>query len=264
MPADPVAATTTNNKPPVTPATDGRPPANPRAFELQHVHQVYDNIASHFSQTRYKTWPVIQAFVESLPNGAVVADIGCGNGKYMSVRSTELQWIGLDHSHGLLSECRERLRKLHAAETTAELQQQHPRQELIMSDIMRLPLRSHSVHHAICIAVLHHLSTVERRVESLKELMRIVRETTGRVLVFVWAMEQQATSKRRFDDGHQDVMVPWRSGDQVYQRYYHVFKQGELESLVEEAARQLNVDVVFGQHGYDRDNWYCEFSWCRR
>jgi hypothetical protein len=37
----------------------------------------------------------------------------------------------------------------------------------------------------------------------------------------------------------------------VYQRYYHLFTQGELESLVSSAGgRVLNS-------GYDRDNHYC-------
>lgn len=37
---------------------------NPQAFEEQHVHSVYNEIASHFSMTRYKPWPVIKEFIE--------------------------------------------------------------------------------------------------------------------------------------------------------------------------------------------------------
>ena len=32
-------------------------------FENQHVHQVYEEIAHHFSSTRYKAWPVVEEFI---------------------------------------------------------------------------------------------------------------------------------------------------------------------------------------------------------
>ena len=43
----------------------------------------------------------------------------------------------------------------------------------------------------LCIAVLHHLSTAERRLSGLRELVRITRPG-GLVLVYVWALEQEA------------------------------------------------------------------------
>lgn len=51
------------------------------------LNSVYEAIASHFSDTRYKPWPLIPAFLASLPSGSVGADLGCGNGKYLGVRS---------------------------------------------------------------------------------------------------------------------------------------------------------------------------------
>lgn len=39
----------------------------------------------------------------------------------------------------------------------------------------------------------------------------------------------------------------------VYQRYYHLFQEGELEQLA--AAAPLAVV----DHGYDRDNWWGHF-----
>lgn len=44
--------------------------------------QVYEEIASHFSDTRHKPWPNVLAFVQALPLGSLVVDVGCGNGKY--------------------------------------------------------------------------------------------------------------------------------------------------------------------------------------
>lgn len=51
-------------------------------LENQHVHDVYEDIAGHFSETRHKPWPNVLNFVEKLEIGAVLVDVGCGNGKY--------------------------------------------------------------------------------------------------------------------------------------------------------------------------------------
>lgn len=62
--------------------------------------------------------------------------------------------------------------------------------EVVTADCMALPLRSSCYDAVICIAVIHHLSTEERRVEALKELVRVLC-VGGRLLVYVWAFEQQ-------------------------------------------------------------------------
>ena len=46
--------------------------------------QVYDTIASHFSGTRHSQWPRVREFIECQPAGSILADIGCGNGKYLT------------------------------------------------------------------------------------------------------------------------------------------------------------------------------------
>eukprot|EP00947_MAST-08B_sp_MAST-8B-sp1_P005086 g5086.t1 len=53
-------------------------------FEIEHVQRVYDSIAQQWSGTRYKPWPRVQAFLADpryVPKGALVGDLGCGNGK---------------------------------------------------------------------------------------------------------------------------------------------------------------------------------------
>ena len=39
------------------------------------------------------------------------------------------------------------------------------------------------------IAVIHHFSSPERRLNAIKELFRIAK-TGGKILIFVWALEQ--------------------------------------------------------------------------
>lgn len=53
------------------------------------------------------------------------------------------------------------------------------------------------------IAVLHHLSTEQRRLAVLTEMVRCLRPG-GKLLVTVWAVEQ---SKKKYAE--QDNLIPW-------------------------------------------------------
>jgi tRNA (uracil-5-)-methyltransferase TRM9 len=107
--------------------------------------------------------------------------------------------------------------------------------------------------------VIHHFASPDRRLQAIKDLFKVVK-SGGRVLVFVWALEQTKFSKRNFEPGQQDVFVPWKmtpkKGENeadlpVYNRYYHLFKKGELDALFEQ-IEGVEVDTS----GYDRDNHY--------
>ncbi len=62
-----------------------------RALERTHVHEVYESIAEHFSDTRHTQWPRVAAFLDSLPPGAILVDAGCGNGKYLGSNRNQHQ-----------------------------------------------------------------------------------------------------------------------------------------------------------------------------
>lgn len=81
-------------------------------------------------------------------------------------------------------------------------------------------------------------------------------------MLSAWALEQGGESKRRFEN--QDVMVPWKTtksakkgedgdgqdADGVVQRFCHVFREGELEEMVELMEGVSLVDSFF-----DTSNW---------
>ena len=100
------------------------PQSESEAQELEalHVYKVYDEIAEHFSDTRHSPWPMVSAFLRSLPADSFVADVGCGNGKYLGVNKA-IAMFGSDRSMNLIQICRERG---HCA---------------IISDILTLPYR---------------------------------------------------------------------------------------------------------------------------
>lgn len=160
-----------------------------RAAELEdkHVRQVYDAIATHFSATRYKAWPKVEEFVLSLPKGSTLGDIGCGNGKYMGV-NPNITVTGCDISQELVKICRSR------------------GFQVVVADALNVPFNDACFDNCISIAVLHHISTVPRRLKVMSELLRLTK-AGGRILLCAWAKEQDVDSRRRFDDP--DVWVPW-------------------------------------------------------
>jgi tRNA (uracil-5-)-methyltransferase TRM9 len=155
-----------------------------------------------------------------------------------------------------------------------------------VADNLSLPHPPGTFDFAISIAVIHHLSTPARRIEAVKAVLEIIRQPSsstpqgpGKALIYVWALEQK-DSRRGWDEGHeQDVMVPWvlkqkkekkvkqrrgdvtgdvpvkeekkeEGGDKTFLRYYHLYKQGELEQDIAEAG-----GVVL-ESGYEKDNWW--------
>ncbi|XP_013921711.1 PREDICTED: alkylated DNA repair protein alkB homolog 8 [Thamnophis sirtalis] len=140
-------------------------------LEQKYVHEVYEDIARHFSNTRHSPWPQVMEFLKGLPCGAIVADVGCGNGKYLGL-CKELYMLGCDRSKTLVDICGEK-----------EFQ-------ALVCDALTVPIRSGSCDACISIAVIHHFSTAERRLAVLCELTRLLRPG-GKALVYVWAMEQE-------------------------------------------------------------------------
>ncbi|KAF8955456.1 hypothetical protein BDZ97DRAFT_1907645 [Flammula alnicola] len=264
---------------------------SPEIYEDQNVHAIYDEIAAHFSSTRYKPWPIIANFLSSLATGWVGLDSGTGNGKYLPLpldRPGDIWTIGLDRSRNLLEIARK-------AGATGVLR------EVVVGNVLDNPWRSGIFDYAISIATIHHLATHERRrfavkvcLSTTQRLLESVSPAHGRVLIYVWAIEQDELSKRKViaeedipPSRGKDVVVPWvlskelgisakspsqGKEPQVYNRYYHMFAKGELSGLVVEAARELGlqvgvkpedgaknmrgVEVV--QDGWERSNYYVE------
>ncbi|EEB06970.2 tRNA methyltransferase Trm9 [Schizosaccharomyces japonicus yFS275] len=244
------------------------------AYEEEHVHRVYDQIANHFSATRYKPWPVVDRYLSSLSPGSVGVDVGCGNGKYLGLNSNAYL-IGNDRCSNLVRIASNR-------------------GPALVADGLAAPHPTGRFDFAISIAVIHHFSTPERRREGIAEVLRVLRPQ-GTALFFVWALEQQ-NSRRGWKEGDsQDVYVPWVLGDRyqggkkkdkkekgesstgspaassvateaadaselvsaasskpepvVYQRYYHLFKKGELEECIQSVGGTVMKAAMTGITG---------------
>ncbi|KAL7414551.1 hypothetical protein BDY24DRAFT_385611 [Mrakia frigida] len=363
------------------PLTVAAPPESPSTYEQQNVHDVYNQIATHFSATRYKPWPTIQQFLLSIPPGSLGLDAGCGNGKYLpswdSPLSSGAIMVGLDRSENLAALARRVgfaegdsaggggeqvplvVHDLAAAgNEEGGRKDDGRRREVMVGDVLDLGgVREGSMDFAISIATLHHLSTPQRRLTTVRTFLRVLSPIHGRGMIHVWALEQGEGARRVVPEGGkaQDVFVPWvlskeapktvgealkgkkekkikvkkeqhqRKGDprreggrdardmsvdpsttedstpapappppstdtpttdlpldeeppRVYQRYYHLFKSGELQDLLASACEEEGFSflpfsedgeveeeegvegkwVQIVKQGWDRDNWFCE------
>ena len=150
----------------------------PTEIEKKHVYEVYDKISEHFSQTRYKPWPLVSEFLNSLEKNSMVLDVGCGNGKYLSENKNLVMW-GTDRSGNLLSIAKEK--NINA--------------QCFIADSLKLPIKSESFDAAISIAVIHHFSNELLRIQALKEIFRVIKKN-GKVLIYVWAMEKKKKNSK--------------------------------------------------------------------
>lgn len=198
------------------------------SIEKKNVKDIYNKIAKEFSDTRYRPWSCVESFLDNIQSGCKLGDIGCGNGKNMKYRKDCINF-GCDFSEELVSICKS------------------DGLNVIYGDILDIPFETDSFHYTICIAVIHHLSTVEKRVKAINEIMRVTKKG-GKALILVWALEQPENSRRKFTK--QDNMVSWKDkrGNLLGERYYYVFKKGELESLVD---KEFTISKSF----YELGNW---------
>eukprot|EP00970_Alexandrium_tamarense_P008705 scaffold1665_cov270-Alexandrium_tamarense.AAC.3 len=191
--------------------------------ESKHVHAVYDAIATQWHHTRGKRgvlWAGATQFLEHLPPGSLEADVGCGDGKYFSaILGANSYVLGTDISEPLL---RTAAITRGGNEGKSNMTVEGPQYQLLpeekhalttnpataVADCIHLPIRTGSCDAAICIAVMHHLSTEGRRIRCLSELARIVK-VGGLINVQAWALEQENDSKRKFHGT--DVLVPFNA-----------------------------------------------------
>ncbi|KAK9497636.1 hypothetical protein O3M35_004327 [Rhynocoris fuscipes] len=241
-------------------------------IETKFVKETYNNIAHHFSLTRYKPWPNVRDFVMSFPVGSLLLDVGCGNGKYFG-SNKYIYEVGCELSVPLSEICKGN------------------GYQVINADCLSLPFQDNMFDGVLCIAVIHHLSSLNRRQQAVREILRVLSEE-GRALIYVWADQQEFvrnSSKPQSDrrevhkktlplketnlainskvtlpiianDGSnfltKDVLVPWTHNKEkkTYLRYYHIFGEDELEKLV------IDSGGIILQVYHDMGNWGVEMT----
>ena len=201
---------------------------------MNSVEKIYNKIAKDFDRTRYKVWNRVATFLDSLEPNTRVLEVGCGNGKNMLYRN-DLQMSGIDISDEQVSICKEK------------------GLDVEKSNMTKLSFSNSEFDSIICIATYHHLDNDEERAQALKEIYRVLKKS-GRVMICVWAMEQPSNTKHRFTKS--DELVSWKIDNETYYRYYHIYKEKELEEEIRSLCPEFTTESVF----YHCGNWYIVLS----
>jgi ubiquinone/menaquinone biosynthesis C-methylase UbiE len=207
-------------------------------IEKEYVMDVYNQIASSFDNTRGKNyWATVSNFIQNIKDAQLnILDLGCGNGKYIPLFKPSHKVYALDNSEELLK----------------IVNQRYPHIQTSNSDVTNTGFESNSFDHVISVAVIHHLNTLERRIQMIQEIYRILK-INGTGLISAWAttaLTNKFISFNSFNSfnslnnnsqSQSDYLVPW---DNQFNRFYHLFSSNEFEELIEKAGLEDKVNIV--------------------
>jgi 2-polyprenyl-3-methyl-5-hydroxy-6-metoxy-1,4-benzoquinol methylase len=200
---------------------------------LALVKRNYQEIAADFDATRRKElWPEMSRLAEEVKDNDYVLDAGCGNGRLLEAwPDKKINYLGFDNSFELIELA----------------QRNYPGREFMVTDILSLdPVApGRKFDHIFCLAVLPHIPSRELRLETLEQLAQRLKPS-GRLIISTWNLWgikkyrglifksywHKIWRKRKLD--FNDLIFPWKNvqGQEVSQRYYHVFTKRELRKLV--------------------------------
>jgi ubiquinone/menaquinone biosynthesis C-methylase UbiE len=196
---------------------------------------IWNSIASSFDTTRKKPWEQVITFLKTLGPINILADLGCGNGRHLPACSNiSSKVLAIDISINLLSIAKQQMYKKFISNVA-----------FLDATLTHLPIRSDSIDAAIYIASLHTLQTREQRIQSIKELHRILR-TGKKALISVWSRDQERfkhiiqnndTSIHHTEQG--DIIVRWKQHNLDIPRFYHLYTKHELIRELTEGGFQI-------------------------
>lgn len=194
-----------------------------------NLKKVYEDIANEFDQTRQRVWSCVGKFLDTIERDSLGLEIGCGNGKNMLYRG-DLNMVGIDFCETFVNMCKDK------------------NLSVIQGDMRNLPFNNDIFDFSISVAVLHHLYKRENRLQALKEQLRVTK-SGGKILILVWALNQENGSVRKFKNS--DEMVSWKKKDgNIVYRYYHLYKE---EELLEDIYNIKGVEI--SDYFNERGNW---------
>jgi tRNA (uracil-5-)-methyltransferase TRM9 len=107
------------------------------------------------------------------------------------------------------------------------------------------PFKNETFDHILSIAVIHHFSTKERRIDALKDLYRLLKPQ-GTILLYVWSkhVSKQKKFEKIGDDENNDYRVIWNN-DPTKIRYYYLYEINELKDDCISAGfiiKEINIE----------------------
>jgi ubiquinone/menaquinone biosynthesis C-methylase UbiE len=148
-------------------------------------------------------------------------NLGCGHGADFLPFRDSFELYGMDYSAEMLK-LAEKFSLKHNFKAV-----------LTQADLRQLPYENDSFDRAIAIATYHHLKGHDEQLKALLELKRVLK-TGGEAFITVWNKGQT-----RFLFKPRELLIPFKTGDKIVERYYYLFTYGEIERLARKAGFEI-------------------------
>ncbi len=207
-------------------------------FLLEKTKEDYNLISEEFARTRAFPSEDIKALADYSRPGEKILDFGCGSGRlFAALKDKAIEYFGADVSP----------KQIEIAKRN------YPEADFRITSGLVLDFPENFFDKVYAIAVLHHLPSLELRLQLLKELKRVLKPA-GQLFLRVWDIWPDREKRKLFwqfaflkligknklDFG--DIFMSWKDsqGKILAERYYHCFTKRELKRL----ARQAGFKIV--------------------
>jgi len=222
--------------------------------DFRKAEETWDNIARSFDTTRKNPWPQCLNFIEKIKKLDTIVDIGCGNGRHLIPCAKRCKKaIGIDISRNLLRIVQKKMNNKNIKNI-----------DLIHSNVVHLPIKDGSVDSILFIASLHNIKGKENRIQSLKEINRVLKPN-GIALISVWSRWQDKYRKKFIKkwfnqiNGSEfgDIDIFWRQHGLNIPRFYHLYSKKEFIHDIEESnLKIIRIDDVKIHSVKKPDNYF--------
>lgn len=224
---------------------------------LAIVRKNYSEIVHEFNETRKKrlssSWEEVIKFAKTVPAGAKVLDLGCGNGRLLQAFSgKDIEYVGVD----FIPEIIEYAKKEYKNKANIKF---------LTGDVLKLDqvkeISGQEFDYIFSVAVLHHIPGQELRVKFLSGAKKYL-APEGKMFFTNWNLWCQKRFwpcliknyidklSGQYEYDFNDILFPWKGVNTESLRYYHAFTKCELKKNAKKA--ELKPLKIYK----DRFNYY--------